>query len=231
MAERKYTWAIVTYASREEFTPLLDRANHWAFCYHDKDWKVDDEGKRVPKEPHTHILATFKENLSFESVRRLIDSEQNTLAQKARNEEGSIYALYRYLIHADESPLEKNIYDDSDRIVDDKSYWLKRCNERVLGASHETFFEDLLSDDFSIRDMGRKYGRDFIKNLSSYMDYRRRVLIQDQYDACEGLRGLLERCVEMNIPVDEVYSAIYEVYADRVTELSYNSNCHRRKKQ
>lgn len=223
MSERKYTWAIVTYASREEFQPLLDKARHWAYCLHDKDFVTNDTGARVPKEPHTHIIATFEQNVSLSTVRGMVDSKQNTLAQEARTD--SIRGLWKYLIHEGENELEKHLYDESERICDDPEYWKRRAKDDLLQmVSQEQFYEDLLADDMSICEMGRKYGRDFIKNLDRYMNYRYKAKIERGYqERYSMLDGLINHCIELDIPVDDLYCTLYEIYSDRVSEISRNS--------
>lgn len=183
-SERYYTWFIVLYSDRLQYQPLLDKATHWALCKHDKDWKIDDEGNKVPKEPHTHIIATFPQNISYNTLCSYINDNQTVMAKpcKARDGNGKeqLRHMFAYLIHENEDENEKHIYETTDRITDDDSYWEKRINlEKEKADEKECFMQDLLSEDYNIKEMGIKYGKDFIKNIGQYEAYRNRILYEE----------------------------------------------------
>lgn len=208
--KRAYTWGIVTYATESEFSPLLQASKHWAYATHDKDFIVDDTGEIKPKETHTHIIVTFEQFKSFKQVRELVQSEQNTLAQpitnKDRNGADSVRGLFKYLIHEDEDPTIKYIYDKAHRHTDDDAYWERRIGKELEDLSDkDSFFEDLTSEDFSVAYMGRKYGRDFMKNYGRYLEYRRAVERERAEErAQESFDEVLAVFKELEIPVEEM---------------------------
>lgn len=189
--KRAYTWCVVTYAPYKEFEPLLDSAKHWAFCLHDQDFVILDDSTKKEKEPHTHIIVTFDREKSFKQVREMIVSDQNTLAQPIRNKDryskDSVRGAWRYLIHEGEDETQKHLYEESKRICDDLQYWEHRVKEELDTFSKEdTFFEDLTStENFSITYMGRKYGRDFIKNMEAYLKFRNTASIETKYEEAQ----------------------------------------------
>lgn len=229
--ERAYTWGVVTYATPEEFQPLLDSAKNWCYTLHDKDWVVDDTGERKPKEPHYHIILSFENEQSFKQVRERVVSAQNTLAQRLKNQscgKESVRGLYDYLTHRNENPEEKYIYDDSIRVSNDIAYWEHRCRkELAMLNTQDSFYEDLLSDDFDIALMGRKYGRDFIRNMKNYCAYRNAVLQERRIKREKELwQELEEFCVENMISWEEARQSLYyisvELHARREADKLFN---------
>lgn len=158
-SERHYTHAIVSYAELKEIRRLLDQAKAWAYILHNKD-----EGKA----PHYHIIATFSQEKTFKWVREQVISTQNTFAEAVH---GDIEDVFDYFIH--QGFPEKYQYDKSEVVLSDEKYWNRRIgNGENEESKNEQFMDDLLSDNFSAEAMGRKYGRDFIKNFKSYKEFR-----------------------------------------------------------
>lgn len=228
---RAYTWCVITYAKPKDFQRLLDSAMHWAYAYHDKDWRFSDEGEKIPKEPHYHVLLAFENEQSLKQLKERIDSTQNVFGQRLHNKaqgKESVRGIWDYLTHRDEDPNEKFIYDESIRISDDLSYWEKRCQKELLStATNDSFFEDLLSDDFNLKDMGRKYGRDFIKNHRSYLEYRRNTLQEQEYLHNKELWQELEQfCTENMISWEDARTSLMyisvELHARREADKLFN---------
>lgn len=218
---------------------MLSLARHWAYCHHDKDFKVTDEGERVAKEPHTHIIVTFEHEISLKRIREHIGSEANTLGQTLRNTtydgKESLRGLWRYLIHEGENPEDKHVYDEQERICDDIDYWTRRCDEEARTLfKNESFFEDLTSEEFSFEVMGRKYGRDFIKNSNRYLEYRRQVLSERSYteeqireqERAEKWHEIEAFCHENSLDWEEVKTGLYffatKARSEREREAYFN---------
>lgn len=222
---RAYTWGVVSYASLDEIQPLLDKAKHWAYCVHDKDTIIDDTGKRVPKETHTHIIVTFEDEQSQKQVRSMVNSNQNTLAQPLKNtirrtnmNGESVRGLWKYLIHEDQDPEEKYLYDTWERKCDDLEYWQHRCKEEADAfAKDDSFFEDLTSSEFSVEAMGRKYGRDFMKNINHYLAYRSAVINEREWaeerkreeERVAKWEELEQFCLENCLEFEELKNGLY----------------------
>lgn len=188
--QRAYTWGIVTYAHNpNEFQTILDKARHWAFALHDKDTEIQDDGTRRKKPPHYHIIATFENEQSWQQVKAMVVSDQNTFAQPAKDKDKSnkaiVRGLWKYLIHDGENPEEKYIYPENARRCDNIDYWKHRCEQELdLLTKEDSFFEDLTATEgFTIAGMGRKYGRDFMKNMNTYLTYRNAVLREQEKEA------------------------------------------------
>lgn len=165
---RFYTHCVVSYASLDELKPLLEQCKHYAFICHDKVEEDNSPGI------HYHILCTFAREKSFAWVRKQVVSEQNTFTKLV---EDSVDAVLCYFTHEKEP--HKGQYDKSKIVFDDEEYWRKRCKD---GESEENkndvFIDDLCSDNFSVERMGRLYGRDFLKNIKSYMFAREIILAE-----------------------------------------------------
>lgn len=159
---RRYSFKCVSYASFEELTPLLNEAYHYALIYHDRDIEPD---------PHYHILVTFKQNKSFDSVRKLVQSEKTTLAQELEDWVGD----FQYLTH--KNAPDKYQYLDEEVISDDIDFWLRKSKEASKGE--DDFVYDLLDSGMSYREMAIKYGRDYMRNFRYYNEFKEAVLCQE----------------------------------------------------
>lgn len=165
--KRFYSFSIVSYADLSELSVLLTSCRHYVYILHDKD--VNEDGSA--RSPHFHILCTFSQNKSFNAVASLVESSQNTFVQQLQDVGGA----FAYLTH--QNNLEKFQYNSDDLVSDDIDYWIDRIPDyEDKKNKNDEFVDDLLSDDFDVVAMARKYGRDFIKNISKYESFRFRVL-------------------------------------------------------
>ena len=153
--DRFYSFKVVTYNTNEsDFQPLLDKAFKWAWIPHDKD-KTD---------PHIHILCTFKQNKSFEQVRKMVVGSQNTFAQQMKDK----YQDFLYLVHSED--FDKALYDEKDIRSNDMSFFQRGCKKSV---DNEEFITDLLDTNMTYRQKAIKYGRDYIRNFKTYEKFIR----------------------------------------------------------
>lgn len=170
--KRIYTHCIITYASEKEFSKLLQSAQQWAWIKHDRD-EVD---------PHYHILACFRPPKSINAVRKLVQSNQNTLSQELN---GTVDDMLTYFTHEEESG--KELYSAEEIHYSDVSYWQKRREQDCADEfeQNETFLQALMSDEFSLYKMAYQYGKDFIRYHEQYLKFRQ-MLIQERNDEYES---------------------------------------------
>lgn len=200
--ERHYTHSIVSYANLDEIRRLLNLSKYWAYICHDKD-----EGKST----HYHIVATFDTAKSFKWVREQVISDQNTFTEAIK---GELIDVFEYFTH--KGLKDKYNYCESDIVYSDKTYWNRRLdNGEDEENKNEKFMDDLLSCDFSAEKMGRKYGRDFIKNYKSYM-YFREVVID------EKMNELLKESHGIRTMKNEIYATITPEEYKLINELRLN---------
>lgn len=169
-----YAWSFISYAEPHEFLPLLAQAKHWCYIKHDKDKNEDG----TPKVTHYHILARFPTERSLNSCRKLQLGTQNLLGKQIRKLQDQM-KLTAYLTHETEACRKagKYIYSLYDVVYKaNDNYWEKQFDKEAdkenQKASNEDFLNDLLAEEFSLREMALKYGRDFIKNFDKYMKFR-----------------------------------------------------------
>ena len=180
--ERYYTHSIVSYASEEEIRRLLDQAKAWAYIKHDKD--TNENG--LLRETHFHIIATFDRAKSFKQVREMVCSKQNTFTEAIKGEIGDVLDYFTH-----KGIAEKYHYDEADIVYSDRNYWKRRINNgEDEEDKNEAFMDDLLARDFSAEKMGRKYGRDFIKNYRHYVDFRNIALHERMEELRQGMDGI-----------------------------------------
>lgn len=199
--ERYYSFKVVTYHTDIKIIKsFCKNCFKHAYILHDKD----------DTDPHYHILCTFKQNKSFESVRALMhdsfDSvralmpdgqslvEQNTLVQPMKDKRGD----YDYLTHLN-CP-EKYQYDSSLIVCNDISYFVGKVSQSL---DNEEFYNDLTDPTKSLKMLAIRYGRDFMRNFTRYKEFvelsERELctpvycsscgkLITEVYDSCRTLR-------------------------------------------
>ena len=161
---RLYSWSLITYGTEEEIKRICNEAQHYAYIYH---------GAEEGKEPHYHILATFKTWKSLTSLKVILNNGQNILGQKLIDK----LAAYRYLTHKDNP--EKVQYNDEDIRSDNKTFWGEEEKEDTI-----QMLEDIINK-VSYRDMARKYGKDFIKNFESYRYYAELMKFEEDRAAAQ----------------------------------------------
>lgn len=179
---RIYNAKVVTYATPQEFAPLLAEAEHWVYICHDKDVYTADEARSSgndvvegdPKPTHFHILLKFATAKTFSAIRKYVRSEQNTFVQPSVDPVGD----YDYLTH-DNAP-NKYQYDKSSLVSACLVYWEQRANLHQ-NDEQDDFVTDLLDGRLSRRQMAHKYGRDYMRNFSQYEAFRLAVIHEESY--------------------------------------------------
>jgi plasmid replication protein len=161
--EKYYNWSLITYASPDEFQPLLDKCAHSAYIYHDKD---DNEN-------HYHLICVFQSQRTLSAIKRDINSTQNTLGQKVN----SLSDMFHYLTH-DEAD-GKELYPIENVVCDDMYYWTHLDNVKDDSADCEQLVDDFING-IPLRIMLQKYGRDLMRNFGAYHHFAHMVYLQEQ---------------------------------------------------
>lgn len=102
----------------------IDGLSHFAFCTHDKDTTKENELKKI----HTHLLLYFNERVSASFVAFWFHSLEIKIISRT-----DLSNEWNYLIHDSKQCRKdrKYLYDDCERITDNKEYWLGRCVAQV----------------------------------------------------------------------------------------------------
>lgn len=151
---------IRTYLKPEEFEPITKAAKNWAYILHDKDGG----------EPHYHIIAVFKNARTEDGIRAIIPNTQQTRIEIIKN---GIEACYRYLTHEDNP--EKYHYSKDEIQSNGKKYFEE---DKAENETAEQIIEDILQG-LSLRELARRYGRDFMKNWRKYKEFAYYVMLQE----------------------------------------------------
>lgn len=152
-SERFYSWSLITYSTPLEFMKLFDKANHYAYILHDKEKATN----------HYHILVTFKREISLLNIRKIIDSEQNTLGQPLRDK----YSMFLYLTHENLQAEEKAVYEKEAIISNDYKFWQTVQSDK--SEENKQFLIDLIKLDRV--NLFIKYGRDYARNRVAYESF------------------------------------------------------------
>lgn len=170
--KQSYSWCGIWYASEEALKRYLtEQCRNWAYMLHDKD--VTEEG--TPNEPHFHFVATYDQRKSFQQVCRtttLYRGDQNVLVEMCFK---GIAPALEYLWHKNDA--NKYQYDKRKVVISSKE-WFERYITGNDESENDRFVDDLLAPSraFSIIAMARKYGRDFMRNMNSYLEFRKVAL-------------------------------------------------------
>lgn len=209
---RAYTWSLVTYADTVLIKRLLAEARHWAWCYHDKDTNEDG----TPKEPHTHIIVTFEQQKSLQSIKDILQSEQNTFGE-CRRKSGdnwvnlNVKALFDYLIH--EGRPDKYPYDPEERHFDSEIYWKRYFTDVREFESNREFVQDLTAPYKNLIEMdlflANKYGKDYIKNRLIYHSFRSEQISAEIWkEDWSRYDKLIQFCIDNDISSHEAIKTL-----------------------
>ena len=160
--KKSRNWFIVTYNVPEDFNNLLNECKGWAYIYHDRD---------KGKEPHYHILAIFENARYFSGVKKLVKGPQNTFLEPVRT---TVERCYNYLTHEEET--DKEIYVESE--IKKSDYFNKTDENQSKNECAVEMIDDILNG-VSLRELARKYGKDFMRNSTSYLQYAAKVAKQE----------------------------------------------------
>lgn len=173
-SQRAYSWNIITYMQEADLLRCLrETAKNFAYILHDEDAREDG----TKKEPHYHVVVTYSQQKSGAVVASIFDqyaNGQNSRYQVAFDLQGCLL----YLTHETEEAKTagKYQYERKKIVLSSQSFYNRYVKDEEQAAreqaDNDTFVNDLLSAEFCPIKMGRKYGRDFIKNFRSYVDYR-----------------------------------------------------------
>lgn len=163
METRSRNYSLVTYHSRDVIQAILDsntsKIRHYAYILHDKDVKEDG----TPKEPHTHIILHLRNAMTLNAVCNLFPSSQNTFGQIVYDK----ISCVAYLNHR--NALEKYQYDDADIISNDIDYFNRLTDKSEKNDDFMSILDDIIAR-VPMREMVRRYGRDFVINYQKYRD-------------------------------------------------------------
>lgn len=174
--DRFYSFCIVTYAYDCDITSFLECGVvvNYAYILHDKD----------EADKHIHCLFTTKQPYSCKNLVKLFQETTNASQNSfCRPIERSSIQAYKYLTHSTERAMVqgKTLYDESLIITNNALRW---CVTRNNDISVDDFCTDLYAPYIDIEFMSRKYGRDFMRNIKSYLFCRELALNQKENKKC-----------------------------------------------
>lgn len=167
MNTRFYSFRIVTYATPDEFQPLLDFSTKYEYILHDKD--LDDSG--VLKIPHYHINVVLPVWKSVKAVCSFVKSTQNTFAIPMDDKRKA----HEYLTHSNDP--DKFQYSVADIVTSSQKQFFKDDN---ASADMEDFLTVLLDNSLTYRERAYRLGRDYVRNFRRYHDFANLVHRQER---------------------------------------------------
>lgn len=172
-----YSLFIRTFSPRDEIEKVVSKMelDEYAYIEHDKDLKEDGS----PKEPHFHILLYRK--LGFRLTPLIKAFTQNTFVQACVSKK----KCYEYLTHKNDK--DKAQYPNS-AITEYHSNDVDTFSvtaEEVRANQYAQMLDDI--EQLSRREMGIKYGRDYMLNFERYEKFSRIVRDEDEHRECEDL--------------------------------------------
>lgn len=202
--ERPYSFNIVTYITDlNSISNFCSLTFKYAYILHDKD---------LNKSPHYHIICSFKQNKSFESVRKLFPDNQNTIVKKLIDK----YGAFEYLTHKNNP--DKYQYPDDLVSTNDLKYFSRPLAKQFL---NEQFLFDICFSTLSQYDLALRYGRDYIVHRSHYLSFKDLVL-QEQKDIERGYPSYIELLTEERF-LNDIHYNENQIIRDRLLEIRNNS--------
>lgn len=171
---RSRKFSCITYLSEMQLKVCLMRHINqirvYAYAFHDKDTKEDG----TLKEPHIHLIIVTHNTCSISSIRRwfggYVDEkgmEITTTAQACSD----VFSMYDYLTHNTREAREagKYQYDKSIIKTNDRDGYFLASEESEYDSI--TLATEALLNGANIRDLGKRYGRDFILHYGQIIQY------------------------------------------------------------
>lgn len=186
-------FSCVTYLTETQLQSRLadhkEQIRVYSYAYHDKDVREDG----TLKELHCHIVIVTYNTCTISSLQRWFkaDDEEgkpiNTMVQICND----VYKMYDYLTHSTVDAVAAGKYQY------DKSIIVSNDDEGYFQASPSSNYDnillatEMLLKGYSVREVGRKFGRDFIIHYRAVENYVFRVLEQQKYG--ESLKEIQEK--------------------------------------
>lgn len=201
---RNYSFNIVTYVTNiESIIDFCSLTFKYAYIFHDKD---------LNKSPHFHIICSFKQNKSFDSVRKAFPDDQNTLVQKLIDK----YSSFEYLTHKNDP--DKYQYDDALVTTNDLKYFSRPLSKEF---SNEQFLFDICFSTLSQYDLALRYGRDYIIHRIQYLEFKNIVLFE-QEDIERGYPSHIE-LLSIERFLNDIHYYENQAIRDRLLEIQNES--------
>lgn len=201
---RNYSFNIVTYVTNiESIIDFCSLTFKYAYILHDKD---------LNKSPHFHIICSFKQNKSFDSVRKAFPGDQNTLVQKLIDK----YSSFEYLTHKNDP--DKYQYDDALVVTNDSKYFSRPLSKEF---SNEQFLFDICFSTLSQYDLALRYGRDYIIHRTQYLEFKNTILFE-QDDIERGYPAHIE-LLSIERFLNDIHYHENQAIRDRLLEIQNES--------
>lgn len=159
--DRGTLFHITFYGQLDELLCALQKTKHYVYCFHDMD-EVDY---------HYHVIAQYYNARTCSAVMRDFISRSNCFVEVVYG----LCGLFDYLTHENET--DKYHYS-RDRLKSDLlSYWVGKCKDNEKKSKEdeiECFCDDLMDycrGMIKLKTMAIRYGKDFIKNYTTYRDF------------------------------------------------------------
>lgn len=159
---RSRTWFLVTYNS--DFSELLSSCVHWAWIYHDKD----------NVEPHYHILCVFKNARALNGIKTMIHGDQNTFGEIVKT---TLKNCLDYMLHGETG--DKHEYLPEELFCDNSDFWESLSDFSSDPSSDLISLIDDIISGLPLRELARRYGRDFVRNFRTYISFAHCVSRQE----------------------------------------------------
>lgn len=169
LSDRGQFFNVVFYGQEEELLFALDKAQHYAYIYH----QFDDE------DPHYQAIIRYTYQRTISAVLKDFVSYSNCFVELLNGLQGSL----DYLTHKNDP--DKYQYSEDRIVYDEFDYWhtvYKTSADKKQDEMND-FIDDLISFvhySKSLREMAIKYGRDFIRNRYVYEDFACEVSRQEK---------------------------------------------------
>lgn len=229
---------LTTYAPPEQVKRVLTSKSEQLvfaeYILHDKDVKEDGS----LKEPHVHILIELKSPRYLTDVckwfKNCLDNVGRTVTTRSIEISPTTQDADDYLTHKKEP--SKHQYIDEDIIVlsgsreafrnskIDKHNNTAEGDENSKADEVENLLQDVV-DKVPLRQMARRYGRDFIKNYNAYRNYALQMVAEETGELPEHLINdplnemINRKCRETSeITVHRAVGVVVDVFRDAMLE-------------
>ena len=197
---RARKFSCITYLSELQLKICLqshcNQIRTYAYAYHDKDVKEDG----TLKEPHIHLILVTYNTCTVSAVRRwfsgYVDNRGNDITTTGQIC-SDVFTMYDYLTHnTKEAKIEgKYQYDNSIIKTNDKSGYFRASEESEY--DNITLATEMLLKGYSVRELGKIFGRDFILHYNTIKQYANDIIRHEKHNMT--FEDVVDREYEMEI--------------------------------
>lgn len=175
--ERCCSWSLILYENRDVIiNTLLSIEGTWSNFALSPLHNLDLNDNGDLKEPHYHLLITFRQWKSLNSIKDLFNFNSNIFGERLYDR----WSAFEYLTHLNDT--DKVLYDKNDIYCTDLDYYCRSPSKDKDIEKNISLMNmlDLIIKKVPYREMVIQFGKDYVLNYEKYLLMARLINSQEK---------------------------------------------------